>query len=364
MNRLWVRISIVIVGVVLIVALFPFIYRTVSRPAGPPPSVGERVPFDDRDPETFRRNIERGFWINTSRTLAVGALVAFIAGVLLTRWLIAPLRQLEQGAQAVARGQLKHRVPVKGSTEMRSVAASFNRMATELEHQETLRRQMLADVTHELRHPIHILKGSLQAIIDGVYPLNMEEIDRLLEQMQSLSSLVDDLHELALAEAHELPLEKTVTDLAALILNVTEIFQPLAKEKEVTLSTSLASPSISYELEVDASRIRQALKNLISNALLYTPKGGVVDVSLSQPEGYILITVKDTGVGIMPENLPRVFDRFYRQDSSRNREIPGTGLGLAISQAIVQAHDGQIDVESLGKDQGSTFTITLPMEHK
>jgi signal transduction histidine kinase len=243
---------------------------------------------------------------------------------------------------------------------MRSVALAFNQMAAELEHEETLRRNLLADVTHELRHPVHILRGNLQAILDDVYPLSMEEIDRLLEQTQNLTSLVDDLHELALAEAHELSLQKQDSDLNALVANSVEIFQPLAIHKEVKLTVEL--PDETIQCTIDIARIRQALQNLLANALRYTREGGEVKVMLGRQEDHASIQVSDTGAGIRTRDLERVFDRFYRVDSSRNRDLPGTGLGLAIAQAIVQAHDGKITVESPGVDQGSTFTMFLPIE--
>jgi len=363
MNRLWVWISVVIVGVVLIVTLFPFVYRSITSDMPPRQAYG--IPFDERNPEgfnpdEFREVIEMRFWTNLSWTLAVGAVVALIAGVLLTRWLVAPLRELEQGARAVTEHQWDYRVPVRGSAEMRSVALSFNQMAAELEHEETLRRNMLADVTHELRHPIHIIQGNLQAILDSVYPLSMEEIDRLLDQTQDLTSLVDDLHELALAEAHDLPLHKQDTDMNELAANAVDVFLPLASHNKITLTTDI--PSEPIYVNIDSARIRQALQNLLGNALRYTPEGGEVKVILGRSEGSTLIQVADSGVGIPPEDLGKVFDRFYRVDSSRDRELPGAGLGLAVAQAILQSHDGRIEAQSPGVDQGSTFTMILPIE--
>ena len=231
MNRLWVWISLLIIGVVLIVSLFPIAYRDISTALGWFPKPEERVQFDQRDPNRYRDFIERRAWSNLSRTLVVGAILGLIAGVLLTRILVAPLRQLEQGAEAVAHHQLDYRVPEKGSVEMRSVARSFNQMAVELERQESLRRNMLADVTHELRHPVHILQGSLQAILDNVYQLDMAEINRLQDQTQNLAALLDDLHELALAEAHELPLDRQDTDLVQLVSMTAEMYQSFASHE-------------------------------------------------------------------------------------------------------------------------------------
>ena len=360
MNRLWVWISLVIVGVVLIVTVVPFAYREISHSMGfvpPPPDKLE----PGSSPEDFRASIERRFWIGMSRTILVGALFALAAGILLTRWLVKPIRQLEEGADAISKGQLDYRVPLKGSAEMQSMAASFNHMAGELERQQQLRRDMLADVTHELRHPVHVLLGGQQAILDGVYPLSMEEIDRLLEQTRSLTSLVDDLHELALAESNELSLHKQETNLVDLVYYTTEAFQPLAASRDVSLNSELpAEPVAAY---VDASRIRQVLQNLLVNALGYTREGGEVNVSLKKDgAGYALISVRDNGRGIRTEDLDRVFDRFYKSDSSRSRDVPGAGLGLAICKALVENHGGKISVESPGVDSGSTFKFTLPLQ--
>lgn len=359
MNRLWVWISLVIVSVVLIIALFPFAYREINRIKGLSPRPTERINSEDH-PQEFRESIERRIWFGLSRTLLVGAVVALIAGILLTRWLVAPLRQLEEGAKAISKGQLDYRVPLKGSVEMQSVAGSFNQMAEDLDRQGKLRRDMLADVTHELRHPVHVLLGSQQAILDGVYPLSMQEIDRLLEQTRSLTTLVDDLHELALAESHELSLHKQDTNLGDLVYYTTEAFQPLASSKNIALKSGLPEqPVFAF---VDASRIRQVLQNLLVNALSYTPEGGQINVEFST-EGDIkaFISIEDSGRGIPPENLDKIFNRFYRQDSSRSRELPGTGLGLAITKALVENHGGRIEVKSPGVDFGSTFTVILPL---
>ena len=372
MNRLWVWISVVIVGVILTVFSFPIIFHELDRRMGlssPPP---ERISYDERNPDAFRESIEKRAWTGLTRTLALGAIFGLLAGVLLTRWLVAPLRQLEQGARAIAKREWAYRIPLRGSAEMRSVGLSFNQMAANLERQETLRRNMLADVTHELRHPVHILQGNLQAILDGIYPLTMDEIVSLLEQTQGLAYLVNDLHELAQAEAHQLTLSKRETALDRLVQTTVETFQPLFDEKNIAFS--LVSPASPVILDLDADRIRQALQNLLGNALIYTPEGGHVKVVLAQNDaasdstdspsldGYVTIRVQDSGIGIQPEDLSHVFDRFYRADDTRNRQTPGTGLGLAIAQAIVQAHGGCIQVYSGGINQGSTFVIELPLK--
>jgi signal transduction histidine kinase len=267
---------------------------------------------------------------------------------------------MEKGADEIAQGQFGYRVPVKGSAEMQSVAESFNQMAEQLERQEKLRRDMLADVSHELRHPLHVLLGSQQAILDGVYPLTMQEIDRLLEQTRNLSSLVDDLHELAQAEARELSLHMQRTNLSELLYYTTEAFRPLALSGSIELISDIPQSPV-YAL-VDAARVRQVVQNLLVNAIRYTPAGGSVNVSLSIAErDFVKISIKDSGIGIKPENIASIFDRFYREDSSRERVLPGSGLGLAITKALVEAHGGRIEVHSPGVDLGSTFTVFMPV---
>jgi signal transduction histidine kinase len=348
----------VIAGIVLFVVLFPMIYRSFINPVEfPQRSQVESPSLETR--QEWERLLEMRIWSNISRTLVVGAGIGLLMAVIFTRWITAPMKELEDGARAVADGQLAYRVPARGSQEMQAVAESFNRMAAQLERQESLRQDMLADVTHELRHPIHILQGNLQAILDDVYPLSMEEIARLSDQTQHLTTLVDDLHELAQAEARQLPLFKQETDVNLLVQNTAEAFRPLAEADGITFDVDLLTGPLL--LEIDADRVRQALQNLLSNALRYTPEGGEIKVSLEALESVVSIAVEDSGIGIQPEDLARVFDRFYRSDAARSREAPGAGLGLAIARALIQAHDGQIEVYSAVVDQGSRFTIKLPI---
>jgi signal transduction histidine kinase len=357
MNRLWVRLSIVIACVVIFVALFPITLRRII-----PSSDGLRKPISaDLSAEQIaeiQEGAENRVWTSVTQTLLVGALFGLAAGVVVSHWLVAPLQKMEEGARAVAEHQLQHRVPVQGSEEMQSVARSFNQMAEELEHQETLRKKMLADVTHELRHPSHILQGNLRAILDGVFPLEMKEIARLLEQTHQLTTLVEDLHQLALAEARQLPLNKQETDLGSLISNTLDVSQSMLTGKGISLQSNI--PSTPIIREIDGVRIRQVFQNLLNNAFHHTSQGGAIIVNLLEQEGGVKISVQDTGVGILLEHLPHIFDRFYRADTSLSRDDKGTGLGLAIAQAIIQAHDGDIAVFSAGAGQGSTFTITLP----
>jgi len=358
MNRLWVRLSLAIALIAILVSFFPFAMRLLQDgPApfrSPPPEA-----FENRQVSELQRTLESRIWANVARGLVVGAGVGVLAGVALSWWLISPLKNLEAGAKAIAEQRLDYRVPVRGSLEVQWVARSFNQMAAELSRQEALRQNMLADVTHELRHPLHILQGNLQAIIDGVYPLNMEEIALLSEQAQHLNALVNDLHELAQAEAHELPLTLSPTGIGPLAEDIAALFAPLALEKEITLQTEeLASLP---QVDIDPGRMRQVLSNLLSNALQHTPRGGSVSLRGAITGDELALTIRDTGEGMTPEETQAVFNRFYRGDASRRRDEGGAGLGLAITKAIVEAHGGRIQASSAGKGQGSALTIFLKL---
>ena len=291
--------------------------------------------------------------------LLIGAILAIVFGVLVSRWLSAPLTHLVYGTQAIARRNLSFRVAEQGSAEMREVSNSFNRMAAALEDAETQRRSMLNDIAHELRTPLTVLEGNLRAILDDVYPLEKAEIARLYDQTRHLHRLVDDLRLLAQAEARQLQLQRSPRDLAVLLGEVAELFSPLAGEKNISLDTSLPRPSVFAA--VDHMRFTQTLQNLLTNALQHTPAGGIITLSLRVDDEMAAISVADNGDGIAPEDISRVFDRFYRVDNNRARDTGGVGLGLAIAHALVKAHDGEIEVASPGAGQGSTFTIRLPL---
>ncbi len=359
-NSLWVRITLVLGAIVLFIAFLPFLTRPIrdnNRRAPPAPPATEGVSNEQRT--RIEESTEERLLGEISRTLLIGSLLGIGASVILTRWLVAPLNQLEQGTRAVAERRLDYRLPEVGSREVQSVARSFNRMTSQLEQQEELRRNLLADVTHELRHPVHVIQGSLQAVLDGVYPLNMEEILLMLEQTQHLTALVEDLHALARAEARELPLYRQPTDIASLTQDVADSMMPLAEERHLALTVE--RPKEGVMIEVDSQRLRQVIQNLVSNAIRYTPDEGTITLRVMPTARHTTISIEDTGMGIPSEDLPRVFDRFYRGDASRNRASGGAGLGLAITKAIVEAHGGTVTAMSEGVNQGSKFIIQLPV---
>jgi signal transduction histidine kinase len=285
---------------------------------------------------------------------------SIIFGIVMSRSLTAPLNNLAAAAQAIGARNLSQRVEEKGSDELRAVARSFNEMAATLEQAEQLRRNLLADVAHELRTPLSILQGNLRAILDEVYPLDQTEMARLYEHTRFLSRLVNDLHELAQAEARQLPLHRQDTNLAQLVKTTAESFRPGADEKGVTLDVVL--PDDAPLLQVDPARLTQVLQNLLANALRHTPAGGKITLQLEANPETIHLAVADTGEGIPAEYLPHIFDRFYRTDPARSRDRGGAGLGLAIARAIIEAHDGRITAKSSGiPGQGTIFTIQLPI---
>ena len=267
-----------------------------------------------------------------------------------------PLARVMAAADAVAEGDFSARVPEGGPGEFGRLASSFNRMVSELERSDQLRRNLTADVAHELRTPLHIIQGNLEGLLDGVYQPTEEQIDLLLDETRQLTRLVEDLRTLTLAEAGQLSLEREPVDVADLLSDVTTSFSGQAEDAGVALKVDVVPHSAALVVSGDAGRLDQVLSNLVDNALRHTLRGGEVVLHAESAEKGVCLRVSDTGSGISSEDLPNIFDRFWRGDSTRHGS---TGLGLAIARQLVQAHGGTISVESqLGK--GTTFSIVLP----
>jgi signal transduction histidine kinase len=303
--------------------------------------------------------LEQQFLDRTRSILVIGAALAvglaLIMGALLSRSLTAPLRRLAMAVRAVAAGDLNQRVQVEGSTEMEEVALAFNEMTAALGASEQQRQNMVADVAHELRTPLSVVQGNLRAILDDVYPLDKAEISRLYDETRLLNRLVDDLRELALADAGQLRLYLRPMDVAQVIQSTAESLTLAAEAQEVSLLTQMATDL--PPVQADPDRVAQVLRNLLVNALSHTPSGGSVTVSAAPADDAVEIAVADTGEGIAGEDLPHVFERFWRSDPARAR-TGGSGLGLSVAQSLVEAQGGRIWAEStLG--QGSTFRFTL-----
>jgi len=331
-------------------------------------------PADDPQREAFLAAI--------NRALLLAAVVAGLAAVLLTagisRRILGPVSTLTAAARRMERGDLSQRVEVQSNDEIGELARAFNAMADGLTRLEDLRRSMVSDVAHELRTPLSNIQGYLEALLDGVVEPKREVIDSLHEEAMLLNRLVDDLQELALAEAGQLKLERRPVAPADLVNKATEAARAQAAAKGITLQVDL--PVDLPLVEADPQRIEQVLGNLLSNALTHTPSGGEVVVAARRcpepcpergtpsrrrvvegaKESEVELSVSDTGEGILPEHLPYIFERFYRADKSRSRATGGTGLGLAIARQLVEAHGGRIEVES-EVGQGTVFTFTLPL---
>jgi len=305
--------------------------------------------------------------VRVNRAVVMGGFVALIAalviGYFIFRAITRPIDQLTFAAQQLAQGDLSARVAVDdhptrlGSDELSELGTAFNVMADHLQQSEQVRRDMTADIAHELRTPLAVMRGNLEAMQDGVYPLDVEHLNPVLNQVNLLTRLVEDLRTLALAEAGQLPLTKRSVDLAALLQSVLTSFEAQAGVQQVTLRIELA-PDLPT-LEIDPDRMQQTVGILIANALRYTPPQGSITVAAKTDRARVTIEVADTGSGIAPEDLPHVFDRFYRADKSRARESGGSGLGLAIAKSIVEAHGGSIGAASQ-PEQGTQLIIRLP----
>jgi len=299
-------------------------------------------------------------WIEGCGLSLILPLLAGAVALRVFRGVAAPLADVMAAADAVAEGDLGVRVevPKHSSGEFGRLVNSFNRMVDELERADRQRRNLTADVAHELRNPLHIIQGNLEGILDEVYAPTEEHISATLEETRLLARLVKDLRTLSLAEAGQLPLSQEPVDVAELLSDVRTSFSGQTKAAGIDLR-------IEIEGELpdpigDMGRLELVLSNLTANAVRHTPSGGSITLRAEPAKEGVCIVVRDTGTGIPAEDLPYVFDRFWRGDRARSRaDGAGSGLGLAIARQIVRAHNGHINIDSeLG--EGTTFTIFIP----
>jgi signal transduction histidine kinase len=290
---------------------------------------------------------------------AAGAvIIALLLGILLARTISRPVREVTAATHVVAGGDLGYQVPVRTKDELGELAKSFNRMSADLARVTEQRRQMTADIAHDLRTPLSVILGYMEALSTGKLQPTPETFDVMYAKGRHLQHLIDDLRTLALADAGELILNRRPVEARVLLEHVALAYQVQAGRKGIQITVE--APEKLPPLDVDPDRINQVLSNLASNALRHTPKGGRIDLSAEASGTAILLKVGDNGRGIAVEDLPHIFDRFYRGDKSRQQNESGeSGLGLAIAKSIVEAHGGRISVASQ-PGNGATFTVSLP----
>jgi two-component system, OmpR family, sensor histidine kinase BaeS len=359
----------------------------MQRGWGGPPSPGRRPPWwpegepfpprrwGRRGPPAFVRRIGCFFVLILALAVLAGAVVggliarlggwpvALLATVLAlvlamavfgaVRRMTRPLTHLIDAAQRIESGDYTVQVPESGPRDLRSVARAFNEMSARLKASDEQRRSFLAELAHEFRTPLTVIRGQAEAIGDGVYPGDAAHLAPILDATETLDRLVEDLRTLVLTDAGSLVLHKEPTELGALAADTVDSFQTLADAAHVTLGCDVAANL--EPVDVDPARIRSVLGNLLSNAIRHTPSGGSVKVAVNRSGDEVVLTVTDTGAGIPAELLPRVFERFVKGASS-----PGSGLGLAIAQDIVSAHGGKLEIQSV-EGSGTTARLTLSM---
>lgn len=318
----------------------------------PAPSTG----FFGRVGTTFR--FLGKFWWQFLLTGTVASFAALAMARLLARGMTQPLREMANAATRMQTGDYSVRVETKSRDEVGRLAVAFNQMSSELEHLEQSRRDLVANVSHELKTPITAIRAHLENLLDGVEQPDPETLQVMLSQSERLGRLVEQLLDLSKLESGEVPLQTEVVPLPSLVAQVISEIGVARPDRSVTVGADL--PRDLPPVTADRERVHQVLFNLVDNAMRFTPDGGAVTVSADRHNGSVQIHVADTGTGIAPEHLPRLFERFYRVDPSRSREDGGTGIGLAIARSVVEAHGGHIEARS-EVGHGSVFTFDLPV---
>ncbi len=303
--------------------------------------------------QDFQQQVDRSLWIAGGASAAIAVLLA----VILAYQIVRPLRRLTRAAAGVGQGLGFERLKASGRDEVGDLTQAFNTMADGLERSERLRRQMVADIAHELRNPLTVIQGNLEAVLDGVAPMDKSALEAVHGEVLHLGRLVSDLRDLSTAEAKALTLSIQKVEVEPLLRSQIEVFRPKAGAQGVDISLDV--PAGLPTVQADPGRLEQIVFNLLDNAMRYTPKGGGVKVSAESSDSWVIIAVQDSGAGISSEDLPHVFERFYRADPSRARASGGSGLGLAIAKSLVEAHGGRLWVES-EMGSGSIFRFTMP----
>lgn len=289
--------------------------------------------------------------------LAVGAAIGL--ALILARTLTQPIRELTAATRIVSGGALGHQVPVRSRDELGQLASSFNRMSADLVHSVHLRRQMTADIAHELRTPVSVILGHAEAVHDGVLPASNETFDIIREEAERLEHLVEDLRTLSMADAGELKLLLRPYAPRQILLDAQRVFSHRAALQHVVLEVTARDDL--PKIQIDPQRMKEVFTNILDNALRYTPAGGTVTLSADQRQGTIEFRVEDTGPGVAAAELAEIFERFHRAQNARSRDEGGSGLGLAIAKSIVEKHQGSISAESF-EGRGLTIILRVPVE--
>jgi histidine kinase len=289
--------------------------------------------------------------------VAVGIVVAALSSWLLSRRIVKPIRSVVQSSHTIADGHYDQRLEKQSNDELGELIDSFNRMANALSQTENMRRQLLADVTHELKTPLASIKGYVEALEDGVMPATPETFQTIHDEASRLQRLVQDLSELSLVESGQITLHPEKIPLQEFLRDLIHRMFATFSSKQIHVDMQIAD---GLDLFADRDRTAQILTNLLANAAQYTPDGGWVKISAIQAGAMAEIRVQDSGIGISASDLPHLFQRFFRADRSRARRSGGSGIGLTITRHLVEAQGGTIRAESPGVGQGSTFIVLLP----
>lgn len=304
--------------------------------------------------QNFLETVQQGLVISSLVTL----LIALVLGGILITSFTRPIRKLADGTERIANGELGFQVEIKSNDELGKLAASFNNMSTDLQNADQLRKQMTADIAHDLRTPLSILHGYTEAINEGKIEGNPEVFQAMHGQTKHLNYLIEDLRTLSLLDSEEINFQLENIDPGGILKQTQTAFIPLAEKKDLTLSLELGGnlPGVT----LDPNRLTQILGNLINNAINILPTGGNIWMKAWQEGEKLVIEVKDDGPGIAEKDLPQIFNRHYKIDPSRGRDQGSSGLGLAITKKLVEAQNGEIAVNS-EFEQGTTFQITFPV---
>jgi signal transduction histidine kinase len=352
MKGLYARLAAAFIGIatgILLIAAVTFIVETHYHfSMYEQQAKGMNLPTPAFDAHFEQALVQSVLW-----TFLSGTILAIIVSLYVAKRIISPLLAMKHAAERMARGELEARTQTKGKDEIADLGESLNRLAEQLQTQENLRKTMTSDIAHELRTPLTTLKTHMEAIMEGVWDATPKRLESCYEEIERLEHIVGDLEQLTEFESPRFRLHLKDEDVTAIVLKSVESVRASFEQKRVRLSFTANRP---VTAKLDRQRVAQIMGNLLSNALKYTPEGGSVTVAVSENEHEAIIKVIDTGIGIEPEALPYVFERFYRSDKSRDRKSGGSGIGLTIVKKLVDAHGGQIRLNS---QVGSGTTVEL-----